>query len=78
MSAMLTCGCATRLCEPWDREMLIKWLGVDASVSDREFADSLKWLKDNFEQDSRSGMYCMFAVAVNAFHRVTLSLCKTA
>ena len=62
LSAALMCGCLTFLCEPCDREKLVRWMGFDPSVSNSDLADGLKWLKEHFEQDSRSKMYSMLAV----------------
>ena len=57
LSALLSAGCATFLCGPKDCEKLLKWFGIDPSVSDGDLADGLKWLGDTFRQDSRNGLY---------------------
>ena len=57
LSALLSTGCVTFLCDPEDSEKLRKWFGIDPSVSDGDLADGLKWLGDTFRQDSRNGMY---------------------
>ena len=57
LSATLMCGCCAYLLEGDKRSHLFEWLGVDASVSDSDFADCVKWLGDHFRQDRCGNMH---------------------
>ena len=57
LSATLMCGCCAYLLEGDNLSRLFEWLGVDASVSDSDFADCVKWLGDHFRQHENSSMH---------------------